>query len=203
MSSNPAIAQPDSAPGPAILCVDDEPNILSALRRLFRGQGYRVLTAESAKAGLELLDREPVDLVISDMRMPEMNGADFLEIVRARWPATLRLLLTGYADVQSILGAINRGEIYRYITKPWDDGDIVLVVRHALERVALEKDKARLEELTLAQNESLRELNATLEQKVEQRSGEVMAANERLKNNFLTGSHAISTVSNHLQSVCY
>ncbi len=168
MSDTPATAQ-----GPAILCVDDEPNILSALRRLFRGQGYRVHTAESAKAGLELLEREQVDLVISDMRMPEMNGADFLEIVRARWPATLRLLLTGYADVQSILGAINRGEIYRYITKPWDDGDIVLVVRHALERVALEKDKARLEALTQAQNESLRELNATLEQKVEQRTAEL------------------------------
>ena len=194
MSSNPAIAQPDVAPGPAILCVDDEPNILSALRRLFRGQGYRVHTAESAKAGLELLEREQVDLVISDMRMPEMNGADFLEIVRARWPATLRLLLTGYADVESILGAINRGEIYRYITKPWDDSDIVLMVRHALERVALEKDKARLEALTLSQNESLRELNATLEQKVEQRTGEVVAANERLKNNFLTSIKIFSSL---------
>ena len=82
-----------------ILCVDDEPNILSALRRLFRPKGYKVLVAESGKAGLELLQNEQVDLVISDMRMPEMDGAQFLEHVRAQWPETVRILLTGYADV--------------------------------------------------------------------------------------------------------
>jgi len=146
-----------------VLCVDDEPNILSSLRRLFRPAGYRVLLAESGALGLAVLEKEQVDLVISDMRMPEMNGAQFLGQVRSRWPDTMRLLLTGYSDIQSIQDAINCGEIYRYITKPWDDNDIVLLVRHALERRALEQDKLRLEALTLRQNEQLKSLNHNLE----------------------------------------
>ncbi|MEG2034336.1 MAG: ATP-binding cassette domain-containing protein, partial [Janthinobacterium sp.] len=97
---------------PTILCVDDEPNILSSLRRLFRPHGYRVLTADGGAAGLALLESETVDLVISDMRMPHMDGAQFLAQVRQRWPGTIRLLLTGYADIQSILDAINQGEIF-------------------------------------------------------------------------------------------
>lgn len=184
-----------------ILCVDDEPNILSSLRRLFRVQGYQVLTAESGMEGLKILETEAVDLVISDMRMPEMDGARFLEHVRQRWPATLRLLLTGYADVQSILDAINRGEIYRYITKPWDDNDILLIVRHALERKALEQERQRLEALTQAQNEELTLLNAGLEAKVEKRTAELKQAhdelvgfNEKLKNNFLTSIKVFSNL---------
>ncbi|MGE5622881.1 MAG: response regulator, partial [Bacillota bacterium] len=122
-------ALPDAAPDKTarILFVDDEQNILASLRRLFRTQGFQVMTADSAKAGLSMLETEAVDLVISDMRMPEMDGARFLEQVRRRWPDTIRILLTGYSDIQSIMDAINRGEIYRYITKPWDDNDIVLV----------------------------------------------------------------------------
>ncbi|MES2016224.1 MAG: HD domain-containing phosphohydrolase [Pseudomonadota bacterium] len=178
---------------PSVLFVDDEPNILSSLKRLFRPLGYKVLTAESGAAGLELLAQEHVDLVVSDMRMPEMDGARFLELVRERWPDTVRLLLTGYSDVASILAAINRGEIYRYITKPWDDNDILLVVKHALERRALEMEKERLEALTRSQNEELKELNLSLEAKVAERTAELSAsrdviieANKRLKSNFIT-----------------
>lgn len=181
-------------PSPTLLCVDDEPNILSALRRLFRSKGYQVLTAESGAAGLELLDHAPVDLVISDMRMPEMDGARFLEQVRAHWPGTLRLLLTGYSDIGSIQAAINRGEIHRYITKPWDDTDILLVVRHALERRALEQEKARLEELTREQNEQLRLLNLSLESKVEERTVALVAANDRLKSGFITTVKILSSM---------
>ena len=94
---------------PVILCVDDEPSILSALRRLFRAHGFQVVAAESGQAGLDLLDTQPIDLVISDMRMPHMDGVVFLEHVRQRKPDVLRLLLTGYADIASITGAINRG----------------------------------------------------------------------------------------------
>ena len=176
-----------------LLLVDDEPSILSALRRLLRKSGYTIHTAESGKTGLEILEREPVDLVISDMRMPEMDGARFLEQVKARWPATVRLLLTGYSDVTSTIDAINRGEIYRYIAKPWNDDDLVLIVRDALERQRLTRENARLLALSQAQNEELKDLNANLEEKVRQRTAEIAQindflnlANERLKQNFLT-----------------
>ncbi|MBI1834670.1 MAG: response regulator [Burkholderiales bacterium] len=184
-----------------MLCVDDEPNILSSLRRLFRGKGYDVIVANSGQEGLETLEVEKVDLVISDMRMPIMDGAAFLEKVRARWPDLIRILLTGYADMQSTIDAINRGEIYRYITKPWDDNDIVLVVREALERKDLEREKNRLEDLTARQNEELKELNANLEHKVLQRTKELrsahdqlIGANEKLRNSFLTSIKVFSSV---------
>ncbi|CAN5800083.1 response regulator [soil metagenome] len=186
---------------PKILCVDDEPNILSSLRRLFRSKGYHVITALGGQEGLAVLEAEPIDLVISDMRMPIMDGAVFLGHVRSRWPDTIRLLLTGYSDVQSIIDAINRGEIYRYITKPWDDNDIILVVRQALERKALEIEKKRLEELTHSQNEELKALNASLEAKVEERTAALKQAhdslihvNEKLKNSFLTSIKVFSNV---------
>lgn len=181
-----------SGPG-TILCVDDEPHILSALRRLFRSQGYEILLANGGPEGLALLAQHEVDLVISDMRMPGMDGVEFLEKVRATHPDAVRMLLTGYADVAQILGAINRGEIYRYITKPWDDTEILLVVRHALERRALEREKVRLEALTQRQNAQLRELNQGLEAQVAARTAqlraahdELLGANEKLKRSYLT-----------------
>lgn len=182
-----------------LLFVDDEPNILSSLRRLFRSGGYRVLTADSAAAGLQILQTEVVDVVVSDMRMPVMDGAKFLEQVREQWPDTVRMLLTGYSDIQSILEAINRGEIYRYITKPWDDNDIVLVIKHAFERKELEKEKRRLELLAKRQNEELKALNASLELKVRERTADlikereaVLAVNEKLKVNFVTSIKVFS-----------
>jgi response regulator RpfG family c-di-GMP phosphodiesterase len=190
-----------AAKPPTILCVDDEPNILSALRRLFRPQGWQVRVAEGGQAALALLESETVDLVISDMRMPEMDGAQFLAQVRARWPDTVRLLLTGHSDINAIIDAINRGEIYRYITKPWNDHDIVLIVRQALERKALELEKKRLEALTIRQNEELKALNASLEAKVEERTAELrvaneslQSANEQLKTNFITSIKLFSTL---------
>jgi response regulator RpfG family c-di-GMP phosphodiesterase len=177
-----------------VLCVDDEKNILSALRRLFRAQGYEVLTEESARAGLALLETHAVDVVVSDMRMPEMDGVEFLEQVRLRSPDSVRLLLTGNADVRLILDAVNRGEIYRYITKPWDDHDMLLVVRHALERKAMVEEQHRLEALTQIQNEQLRELNHDLEAKVAVRTAELEASNEKHKRNFLTSIHVFSSI---------
>lgn len=176
-----------------LLFVDDEPNILSALKRVFRPLGYVVYIAESGEEGLEVLEREHIDLVLSDMRMPAMSGAQFLEKVREKWPAAVRILLTGYADITSTIDAINRGEIYRYISKPWDDHDMVLVVRQALERKFLEEEKRRLEELTRRQNEELKDLNANLEQKVKARTEELRQAlsslekaHEQLKKGYLT-----------------
>ena len=185
----------------SLLLVDDEANILSALKRLFRPLGYRTLTAESGKEGLSVLEREKVDLVISDMRMPEMNGAQFLEQVRLKHPDTVRILLTGYADIGSTIDAINKGQIYRYISKPWEDNDIVLAVKHALERKFLEQEKLRLEEITRRQNEELKALNAGLESKVQARTEELRQANsflelanKQLKDNFLVSLKVFSNL---------
>ncbi len=186
---------------PTLLLVDDEANILNALRRLFRPHGYRVLTAESGAAGLELMSSESVDLVISDMRMPQMNGAEFLERVQTEHPDVVRILLTGYADLDSTIAAINHGGIYRYLAKPWEENDVLLTVRHALERKALEQEKARLEQLTQQQNEALRQLNAGLEEKVRARTEEIRqintfleAANKQLRENFLLSMRVFSNL---------
>lgn len=184
-----------------LLFVDDETNILSALRRLFRPLGYNILTAEGGAQGLELLSQHKVDLVICDMRMPQMDGAQFLENVREHDPDTVRILLTGYADISSTIAAINKGQIYRYIAKPWEDNDIVLTVRHALEQKYLVREKARLEELTQRQNDELKELNASLEEKVKARTEELRQtmgllekAHEKLKKSFFTSIRVFSNL---------
>jgi response regulator RpfG family c-di-GMP phosphodiesterase len=187
-------AEAISAVTSTILCVDDEPNILSALRRLFRAKGYHVQIALGGEEGLALMEEEHIDLVISDMRMPDMDGAQFLEKVRARWPECIRILLTGYSDIQSIVAAVNCGEIHRYIAKPWDENDIVQVVHQALERKALLDDKQRLEKLATEQNEQLRILNATLEEKVQERTTKLRLANDKLKENFITSIKVFSTL---------
>jgi response regulator RpfG family c-di-GMP phosphodiesterase len=182
-----------------LLFVDDESSILSSLKRLFRPHGYKVLTAGGGAEGLAVLEKENIDLVVSDMRMPEMDGAHFLEQVRNRWPQVVRILLTGYADVSSTIAAINRGEIYRYVAKPWDDNEIVLTIRDALERKRLEVENSRLNDLTARQNEELKALNAGLEQKVAERTAELRQtfafleqAHQDLKKGFLATVNVFS-----------
>jgi len=179
-----------------ILLVDDEANILSALKRLFRPYGYRLLTAGSGAEGLALLEQEDgqIDLIISDMRMPEMDGARFLAQVRQRWPDTIRILLTGYADMESTVAAINEGRIARYISKPWNDGEMLLTVKDVLERRQLEKEKLRLELLTQRQNEELVALNAGLEATVAQRTAELQKAHDRIKQSFYTSIQIFSNL---------
>ncbi|MFZ2987059.1 HD domain-containing phosphohydrolase [Ideonella sp.] len=162
-----------AVPAHTVLMVDDEPSVLSALRRLFRPQGYRILQATSGEDALVVMSTEKVDLVISDMRMPEMDGAQLLERVRQRHPTTSRILLTGYADIKATIAAINGGEIHRYITKPWDDQDLLVVVREALSRRDLEEQNRELVRLTQDQNRELVQLNQTLENRVQARVAEI------------------------------
>jgi diguanylate cyclase (GGDEF)-like protein/PAS domain S-box-containing protein len=111
----------DGAVKQTLLLVDDEPNILSALKRLLRRDGYTILTAESAELGFELLARHAVQVIISDQRMPGMNGTEFLSRAKKLYPNTVRIILSGYTDLESVTDAINRGAIYRFLTKPWED----------------------------------------------------------------------------------
>lgn len=180
MSETSLSPEAHAAP-PTLLMVDDEPSVLSALRRLFRMHGYKIVQATSGQEGLALLAEHPVDLVISDMRMPEMDGARFLEAVRQQHPGVVRILLTGYADIGSTITAINRGEIHRYISKPWDDQDIVLIVKEALARRDLERRNAELDALAHRQNEELKALNQTLEARVKSRTAEIEQINDMLE----------------------
>ncbi len=165
---------------PTLLLVDDEENILSSLRRLFRPLGYRILTAQSGVQGMEVMGQENIDLIISDMRMPEMDGAKFLSEVAKRWPDTVRILLTGYSDLTSTITAVNQGRIYCYLSKPWEDNDIKMTVQNALEKKFLEHEKRRLEELTRKQNEELREFNTNLEKMVQARTAEIQQTADML-----------------------
>jgi response regulator RpfG family c-di-GMP phosphodiesterase len=174
--------------------VDDEPSILNAIKRVFRSQGYEVLTANSGKEGLALLEREPVAAVISDMRMPEMDGAQFLEQVFVRWPDTKRILLTGYADTSATIAAINRGKIWRYVAKPWNDDELIVTVQQALAHRELMHENARLSELTRQQNDELKILNEGLEQKVVERTQQLQEALRSLKAGFVNTVHVFSGI---------
>ena len=146
-----------------ILCIDDEPDICDALERLFRKQ-YRVLKSTSAKDALEILKNENVTVIISDQRMPNMTGVQFFKESIKTHPLTVRILLTGYADIESVIEAINSGQIYRYVTKPWDSLDLTTAVSQAVERYELTNElKRKNKELGLALEE-LKTLDAAKDQ---------------------------------------
>ncbi len=120
-----------------LLLVDDEPHILSSLKRLLRGEGYHILTAASARDGLALLGRERIDVVVSDQRMPQMTGVEFLSRVKERFPHTVRIVLSGYADFGAVTNAINHGAIYKFFTKPWNDDLLRSNLQEAFQRFEL------------------------------------------------------------------
>ncbi|HLL12058.1 MAG TPA: HD domain-containing phosphohydrolase [Rubrivivax sp.] len=182
-----AIAPPGSVT--TVLCVDDEPNILSALKRTLRGAGYGVLTATSGAQALHMLEEmeelQPVNVVLSDMRMPGMDGAQLLEQVHARWPQLVRILLTGQANMEATVAAINRGRILRYLSKPWNEAELLAAVHEGVERQMLEREKTRLQLLSERQNEELKQLNGELEMRVQARTSELSDANQKLQRNHL------------------
>ncbi len=127
-----------------VLLVDDEANVLSALTRALVDEECDVLTAPGGEQALKLLAEHPVKVVVSDERMPGMSGSEFLEIVRTRYPHTVRIMLTGHASIEAAMRAVNSGEIYRFFTKPWNDVEIQLSIRSALDKFNLEEVNRRL-----------------------------------------------------------
>lgn len=164
-----------------LLCVDDEENVLKALKRSLHSEGYRILTASSAPAGLALLEQNEVNLVISDQKMPEMNGVEFLALVRQRFPNTMRILLTGYTDIDSVIEAVNKGNVYRYFLKPWDDFALRMEIRQALNHYHVESLNRLLQKRIQEQNESLRIMNEKLERLVSLRSEDLKIQNRILE----------------------
>ncbi|MBI4230659.1 MAG: response regulator [Planctomycetes bacterium] len=153
-----------------VLCVDDEASVLAALKRLLRKEDYAVLTAESGAEGLALLEKNPVQVVISDQRMPQMTGTEFLQQVKGRRPEAVRVILSGYAEMASILEAINQGEIYRFLAKPWQDEELKVAIRQCLEQYDIRAENRQLLRQIQAQNGQLKVLNGKLEETVQERT---------------------------------
>ncbi|MDC0663770.1 HD domain-containing phosphohydrolase [Marinobacter sp. SS21] len=172
---------PESPPMFRILFVDDEPSILTALRRLMRKHPYECFFAEGARQGLEVLASSPIDLIVSDMRMPEIDGAAFLAEVKKRWPFSVRFLMTGYADMNAAINALNKGGINRYINKPWDEDALLEAIEEGLRIRRLEREKKRLIDKSRRQNEELRQLNEELEARVSERTRETREKSDMLK----------------------
>jgi response regulator RpfG family c-di-GMP phosphodiesterase len=169
-----------------VLCVDDEANILNALKRLLRKETYRLLTCTSGKEGLDLLAQNEVHMVISDQRMPEMNGSEFLRQVNERYPHIIRIILTGYTEVDTITKSINEGHIYKFFLKPWNDQHLTLEIRQALEQYDLIEANKELHKKAIAQNEELKRINENLEDMVRERTQSL-----EIQNQALQLSHAI------------
>ena len=148
-----------------VMLVDDEENILASLCRLVRREPYEVVTANCGAEALQLMEEQPAQLVITDQRMPGMTGIELLREIRHHWPDTLRMILSGYSEVNTLIAAINEGEIYKFVTKPWNDEELKLHVRRALEQYELEAENRRLTQEIYKQNEKLRELNELLDQR--------------------------------------
>lgn len=164
-----------------ILCIDDEQNVLRSLTRLFLDDPYEILTAPSGAEGLLILAQSgTVPVVISDYRMPGMNGVEFLGEVRKRWPETVRIVLSGYADTGAIISAINEGQIYRFVAKPWNDDELRVTVANALERYELGRKNHELTEELRRKNNELTALNRDLERRVAERTGALTTQNRLL-----------------------
>lgn len=155
-------AEPTPGARHRVMLVDDEAGVLAALKRLLRREPYEITTASSAAEALRMIEAGPPDLIISDQRMPGSTGLDLLRSVRARWPGTIRIILSGYAEVASIIAAVNEGAIYKFLTKPWNDEELKINIRRALEQSELERENLRMTQAIAAQNAQLTELNELL-----------------------------------------
>lgn len=167
-----------------VMLVDDEQPILNSLKRLIKRLGCNIITFTSPLDALEALKGTSVQLVISDMRMPEMGGEVFLEQVAKSYPDIERVVISGYADAQATIDAVNRGKISRFLLKPWEDEDVFKVVEKGLQLAFLREENLRLQEETEAKNKQLKQLNQGLEAKVKERTQQIIQANDRLKTNY-------------------
>jgi signal transduction histidine kinase len=163
-----------------ILVVDDEPDVVKSVQDLLR-LDHRVLGATRAEDGIKLMQQEDVHVVMSDQRMPGMTGVQFLNQVRGEHPDAVRLLFTGYADIKAVVDAINEGNVYRYITKPWDPDELQTIIREAVERYDLLAERKRLVEELKQKNEELEKANAELKENDSLKSAFIQVASHELR----------------------
>ncbi|MBN9485405.1 MAG: two-component system response regulator [Bacteroidetes bacterium 43-93] len=128
-----------------ILYVDDEQNNLISFKATFRMK-YAVFTAISGEEAIKILDSQPIDIIVTDQRMPNMTGVEFLESILEKHPDPMRILLTGYADLNAVIDAVNKGKIFHYLTKPWNEDELDMTIKRAYDVYKLKKDEKELTE---------------------------------------------------------
>ncbi len=175
-----------------VLFVDDEANILKALQRLLRNEPLNVLTATSPQEAIQLLESTPAQVVVSDQRMPDMSGVDLLSTIREHQPEMVRMMLTGYTEMNIAVEAINRGEIYRLITKPWNDDELKATLRQAFDHYDLKAEIKRLNLVTREQNFELQDMNRNLEGKVRERTRQLAAKHQELRTAYIQTIRALA-----------
>ncbi|MCD6569619.1 MAG: response regulator [Deltaproteobacteria bacterium] len=175
-----------------ILIVDDEENVLKALKRAFAEDGYTVDTYTSPKDALAFLAGQRVSAIISDFMMPEMNGLEFLLQAAEVIPDSVRIILTGHANLEMAIKAINSGAVYGYLTKPWDNDHIRVFLKNALKKYELEKENKRLNNLLKERNEQLKDMNQNLEKKVKEQTRFITNQFNQLKVTFMETVKAFS-----------
>ncbi len=149
-------------PQRTLLLVDDEPNIVASLKRLLRRDGHIILTANSGLEGLDMLSKHKVDVIISDQRMPGMTGVEFLRAAKVNYPDTIRIVLSGYTELQSVTDAINEGAVYRFLTKPWEDEQLRQHIHKAFEHKELLEENQQLDIKIRTTNQELVAANRQL-----------------------------------------
>ncbi len=165
----------------AILAVDDEKPILNSLKRSLRKEPYKLFTAESGAEGLEILATNEIQMVISDQRMPNMSGTEFLSQVKNLYPDTIRVVLSGYAEAEAIVDSINRGEVFRFIGKPWEEDDLKAIIKQGLAHYNLVVQNRQLSEQTKLQLIELERLNNLLAASVQERTRSLQFSQEVLE----------------------
>ncbi|MGB9712461.1 MAG: HD domain-containing phosphohydrolase [Dissulfurimicrobium hydrothermale] len=164
----------------AVLFVDDEENILKAVHRLLRNENYRLLFTTDPEKAIEILQTEDVAVIVSDQKMPGMTGTELLAKAKTIDPDIIRIILTGYADIKAAVEAINKGEVFRFISKPWDDEELKTIIRQAIFHHFLIVENKRLLRVTQEQNQRLEELNADLEKRVDERTSQLLEKHQEL-----------------------
>ena len=175
-----------------LLIIDDELEITKALTRQFRKQ-YQVFSATSAEEGFKILEKESIQVVLSDQRMPGMTGVDFFAKIKIKYPDALKLLLTGYSDIEAIIGAINDGQVFRYVTKPWIPAELDGILKEAFEKYELITNNRKL-------MYSLQDANQNLEEKVKLRTKELESANSKLSELNIEKNKYIGMVAHDLRN---
>ncbi len=176
-----------------ILMLDDEESILKSLSRLLKTEGYELFTCTSGNEALEILKNHEITIIISDQRMPQMTGVEFLQKSIAISPKSIRMLLTGYADTQATADAVNKGDIRYFFNKPWDDHILLSRIKESIELYDSLREKNRLQKVIAKQNLKLKEFNTSLKDKVDEQTKEISQQNKELNRSFMETIKAFSS----------